>query len=236
MAIQGAGPVGPKTSDYIKNAQQVGAQREGAKKRETEGETTALVPADTVDHAELSKQEGPRAGAQTGQAQNLGTDEKREEVRSATDTMAGLSGGGTQQPASQGMELPSFMDGMPGGGLPPGPGKCGGSCPPGSPPNPPGPSPDPSQPPGPVAPPGGPGDQSSSSSQSQMAQMAQTDQLQSNEAYWQMAVERQKHMWKIFQMLQDLQTDIMKIISEAAANRAKVRDAISAKWAQVLAG
>jgi hypothetical protein len=67
-----------------------------------------------------------------------------------------------------------------------------------------------------------------------MAQMAQNDAMQANQVYWQMAMERQKHMWKIFAMMQDLQTDIMKTISEAAAKRAETMDKIAAKWAQVL--
>lgn len=103
------------------------------------------------------------------------------------------------------------------GPVPPGGG--GGATPPG---------------PGPTPPPGGQYDPSPQSTAANMAQIAQQDALQANQIYWQMYAERQKAMWKIFQLLQDLQTDIYKTISEAAANRAKVMDGIAAKWAQVL--
>jgi hypothetical protein len=67
-----------------------------------------------------------------------------------------------------------------------------------------------------------------------MAMMSQNDSLQAGQVYWQMVAERQKSMWKIFQMLQDLQTSIMSIIADVAAKRAKTMDAIAQKWAAVL--
>ncbi len=86
--------------------------------------------------------------------------------------------------------------------------------------------------PGPSAPPSGGG--SLQTSTASAALLAQNDALQSNETYIQMAIERQKHWYKIFETLQSLQNDIMTFISEAGMKRAKMMDRIAAKWASVL--
>jgi len=253
---------GPGANDYTKNLQQVGGQRLLLARNEVPGDKKEQQgPSDVVDHVEIAKQHGAEAGAQTGQAQGMG--KKESGVKTDLET-PDETGGPEQLPLfpddmsekkQQQQQIPLFMSDLyaqesgakcgecPGGGgtppvTPPGGGTTGPGGPvgpggPGVPGGPGGPyAPGNS---GPVAPPSGnPTDSTNQSTAANMAQMSQNDAMQANQVYWQMAMERQKHMWKIFAMMQDLQTDIMKTISEAAAKRAETMDKIAAKWAQVL--
>ncbi len=127
--------------------------------------------------------------------------------------------------------LPPGVPGGPGG--PSVPGGSVGPVGPGGPGVPGGPS---NQPPGPVGPPSGSTGNGTQLAAMNMQMMAQNEQMQAEQVYWQMAMERQKASWKIFAMLQDLQTSIMQTISECAAKRAATMDKIAQKWAQVLGG
>ncbi len=253
-----ANTIGPgaglSASDYTKNAQQVGAQRLLMARNEVPGEKKD-GPSDVVDHVEIAKQHGVEAGVQTGLAQYMGKKESGVETEgetpstpySATDPKLAAEKQMPQQVPLFMSDLygqdPSKCGGCPGGtppvpppgGGPVGPGVPGGPGGPGVPGDPGGPVAPGGA--GPIAPPSGnPTDSTNQSTAANMAQMAQNDAMQANEVYMQMAMARQKHMWKIFQMMQNLQTDIMQIISDAAAKRAATMDKIAAKWAKVLGG
>jgi len=184
----------------------------------------------------------------------------------AEEHKAGAAPGEGQPPAGEQQQVPLFLTNMPEGGInpallnrtsaqaagAPGTSGCpGGPCGPGGPPNippgapggpggpgPVGPGPGGPGGPGPVGPPNGTpiGGGTSQTAAANMAMMNQNEQMQAEQVYWQMAMERQKSMWKIFQMLQDLQTSIMSIIADVAAKRAQTMDKIAQKWAQVLGG
>ncbi|MDQ7821245.1 MAG: hypothetical protein RDV48_00485 [Candidatus Eremiobacteraeota bacterium] len=89
--------------------------------------------------------------------------------------------------------------------------------------------------PGPVAPPSD-GRQDSLSQKLTMAQIAQNDALNANETLWQMAAERQKHSWKLMELIQDMQNEVIKTITDIAAKRDKVLTEIATQWAAVLGG
>jgi len=56
------------------------------------------------------------------------------------------------------------------------------------------------------------------------------------EAYVAMIAERQVHLVKLFMILYEAETEITKLIAEAAAKRAKVTDKMADRWASVLGG
>ena len=236
--IDGTRPVTPGVTEFVKNAQQVGAQRQGVTKPEGEREETTTQ--DVVDQTVLSKGDGET----TEQKKDPVNDKAA--VDGSPDGPPGLPSGPPPPPkATPGSKVPLFMSSIPDSmmqGVPP---KTGGQTPGGATPGavPPGfpgvglpPAPGgPGGAPGPVAPPSGnASDGTSQSTAANMAQMAQTDSLQANQVFWQMYAERQKAMWKIFQLIQDLQTSIYAMIADSAAKRAKTMDSIAQKWAQVL--
>lgn len=211
--IQGPS-AGPGAAEYTKNAQQVGAQRDAAPR-----EAQPPVQEDSIDLGELSKQKGAQSGAQTGQAQDTGKKETKtkEEGTPKKD--------GKEQKTATDPQVPLFMNDLASGDPASVMASLGGSQkPPGN---------TGSATPGPVAP---PASGANSASNAQMAQMAQRDAMQANDVYMQMAAERQKKMWETFQMMQRLQADIMKIISDVAAYRTKMMDSICAKWTAVIGG
>ncbi len=220
-------------------------QKDGAQTGKLQGDGKKTTGADKKEGADEAQQTGEKKDADgITAAPGGGGGADDDEMPSLDGVQAPPPGGGGPAGPKQ-VDLPSFM--KKGGTLPPGytgtrtqqagnqvPPGCGGGGPNG---------------PGPVAPPGcggggpnGPGpvappSQGSvpqDSAAANLAMVSQQDALQANQIYWQMYAERQKAMWKIFQLLQDLQTDIYKTISETAANRAKVMDGIASKWAQVL--
>jgi hypothetical protein len=256
MAIQPVGG-GPSSSDYTRNAQHVGAQTEAVsddeegteESEESEEQSSEARKTNEEDQLELFGQEqrSTKTGAHTGVAQTLG----KKTTRGTADDKQGppvqleLPFPQQEQKKPAGPQVPLFMSSMPqnmpAGGVGPRvqaalPGAVGAPTGNQQQPGPVGPGTGSGQAttPGPVGPPstavGG------DAAAANMAQMAQTDALQANQTYWAMAAERQKAMWKIYQMMQDLQTSIMSIIADAAAKRAKTMDAIAQKWAQVLGG
>jgi hypothetical protein len=259
MAIQPVGG-GPSSSDYTRNAQHVGAQTEAISDDEetteesdesVETQSTVSRSTNEEDQLELTQQRGTQAGTHTGMAQTMGRKKNRGAGRTddAPDTPRQLELPFPQQEQKKpaGPQVPLFMTSMPQNLPPGGVGPRVNASPPGpvAPPSgnqqgpgPVGPGGSNQQPvpPGPVGPPSGGAGTYGDAAAANMAQMAQTDALQANQTYWSMAAERQKAMWKIYQMMQDLQTSIMAIIADAAAKRAKTMDSIAQKWAQVLGG
>ena len=68
------------------------------------------------------------------------------------------------------------------------------------------------------------------SSPMSLFQLQQTDQLQNENVAVQMHAEKVRNDHKIWQILEDLQTDIFKIQQEVCLNRAKVGDKMMDKW------
>lgn len=122
---------------------------------------------------------------------------------------------------------PEMLSAMGGAPLPGGPGQA----PPGE-PGAPGQTP-PGQQPGQ---PGAPVSETPMTDAANKAKMAQDDMQQARSIYMQMAADRQKWMMKMWEILQDLQTQIMEIMQGVAMRRAAKMDAIAAKWAAVLGG
>lgn len=75
-----------------------------------------------------------------------------------------------------------------------------------------------------------------SSSVLTMAQLQATDQMQSEQVAMQIAVERQKHEWTKWKILQDTQTKIFEIQQDVTLNRAKTQDKLFNKWDDYIKG
>lgn len=64
----------------------------------------------------------------------------------------------------------------------------------------------------------------------------QDEANRANQIYMQMAADRQKAFMEMWRIMQDLNTEIMKILQEAAAYRAKVAMAGAEAWDAVIRG
>jgi hypothetical protein len=69
-----------------------------------------------------------------------------------------------------------------------------------------------------------------------MNQLRAVDEMEADMVKAQMQVEKAKHEYKIWQLYQDLQTDIFKTQQEVFLYRAKTDDSIIDKWDSFIKG
>lgn len=245
---------GVSHSDFVNNAQHVGMQKTAVNKNDEEDASSFR---NITDQAQLSLTEGPKAGAQTGMAQEAG---KGTSTEKASEDKAQKDAGKTDpesQDAEQGQNLPallpehknlpvpvsggqnlpvpvtqppSFDAGMPGSnlgsspdaGAAPAAGAPGASS-----------GADPNQGAGPFV-----GASPGMTSEEYLAKMQQAQQESEKlqEIMLQMFAERQKHMMKLWQIMQDLNTHIYETMQATAAARYKSTEFFANKWAAVLGG
>jgi len=74
------------------------------------------------------------------------------------------------------------------------------------------------------------------SNKAYMAQMAQTDALQANQLFWDMYAQQSKAMWKVFEILQNLNNDATETLAEGGIKRSKIMGDLARTWASVLGG
>ena len=70
----------------------------------------------------------------------------------------------------------------------------------------------------------------------QKAKDTQDEANRANQIYTQMAADRQKQFMEMWKIMQDLNTEIMKMLQEAAAYRAKAAMAGAELWDAVIRG
>jgi len=203
-------------NNYIENAQHVGLQRGAA--NITKNEDASLQ---TDDSVQLSLTEGPKAGAQTGMAQEKGKTETQGKTKEEGSVAGNNECKGELVPYKepkgelvpfQATEKPSFESGGVGanmGGVPPFPNK-------------------------PLT------EEDLNKIQEFQKNMQQIQQKylemqQQQQKAWQTMMESQrKHMQDMWTMIQETNTYINQSVQTVIANRAKSQAAIMAKWTAVL--
>lgn len=241
-----------KDEEDIKTQRDSVSLSDQAKKGEKAGETTGMSGRKGKKHeADEKEAVADQKKADAGQKveeleQKVGESQAKQDELSETET-AGQPTENFEQPQPEKSDGESSMPIMPGvmdpggpfpGGMEPGvefhgrPGTQamgqGGGVPPGG--IPPG-----GQVPGGQTPQGA--SQPSSHTEAAMQQQThQNDMQQSQTIFMQMAADRQKWMAKMWEILQDTQTQIMEIMQGVAVRRAASMDKMAAKWAAVLGG
>lgn len=204
---------------FEKNMQQIGAQRELLPKKQDEEEPVHAAIR-TEDHVEFS-QRAQKAGSQTGIAQQEGIKHtKKDKEIEASKTPAKMEELSTPKQLAakpvNAAEQPATEAKGGSGAVPPTVGEAG-SAPAG----------------GPQGPAAG---STSATDAANKAKSYQDDVNQANTIYAQMAADRQKWYMRMWQIMQDTQTEIMSIVQQVLQNRAKTMDKICQDWDAVIRG